>query len=84
MSDIHLDNSSMDSATQFIQFSDQFNLQQHVNEATHTKGHTLDLVISSIIENIQIDNKCDISDHFSAVFLCYAKLKAASGEIEKY
>ena len=56
----------MDSATKFIQILDQYNLQQHVNGATHTKGHTLDLVITkrddSIIDNVQIAN-CDISDH---------------------
>ena len=68
---IHIDNSSMDSATKFIQILDQYNLQQHVNGATHTKGHTLDLVITkrddSIIDNVQIAN-CDISDHYSVFF----------------
>ena len=83
---IHIDNSSMDSATKFIQILDQYNLQQHVNGATHTKGHTLDLVITkrddSIIDNVQIGN-CDISDHYSVFFPRYAPLKAALGKIEQ-
>ena len=66
---IHIYNSSMDSATKCIQLLDQYNLQQHVNGATHTKRRTLDLVITKrddsrpIIENVQIAN-CDISDHY--------------------
>ena len=67
---IHIDNSFMDSATNFIQILDQYNLQ-HVSGATHTKGHTLDLVITkrddSIVDNVQIAN-CDISDHYSEFF----------------
>lgn len=44
---IHVDSPSCHIASRFIEIIDCFNLTQHVNFATHSKGHTLDLVCTS-------------------------------------
>ena len=46
---------------------DTFNLKQHVNFATHTKGHTLDLFITpaECKQKIIIESTEILSDHFS-------------------
>jgi hypothetical protein len=54
-------------ATQFIELLSLHNLRQHVKNPTHTKGHTLDIVISENRDNylhIKNTKETDISDHF--------------------
>lgn len=54
---------------QEVEFIDALNdafLHQHVEGATHNKGRTLDLVLSSekyIIDRVEILNNEDLSDH---------------------
>ncbi|KAE8283704.1 hypothetical protein D5F01_LYC19107 [Larimichthys crocea] len=46
---LHVDSPSCHSAAEFLQLLDCFNLSQLVDVPTHTKGHTLDLVITDSI-----------------------------------
>ena len=54
-----------------IYTASHLNLQQHVNIATHDKGHTLDLIITRDcelpIDNIRTDHSIH-SDHFAILF----------------
>ncbi|KAK5930230.1 hypothetical protein CgunFtcFv8_026486 [Champsocephalus gunnari] len=43
---IHVDSSTCTFASEFLSLLDCFNITQHVQGPTHTKGHTLDLVCS--------------------------------------
>ena len=62
----HVDDTSDDNATRFLNLINSFNLRQHVTESTHNKGHVLDVVINSIsdtsISKIHQTNY-EISDH---------------------
>ena len=57
----HVDCAKGTDALQFLSLFNSFNLHQNVNESTHEKGHTLDLVISSTadpslcVNNIKVD-----------------------------
>ena len=67
---VHVDNPSNDDALKFLDLLESLGLEQHVHEATHTHGHTLDLVITRIGDYIlQETPKPDfcISDHFSII-----------------
>ncbi|XP_068507165.1 uncharacterized protein [Syngnathus scovelli] len=44
---IHIDQPTAPLTSDFISLLDCFHLTQHINFATHTKGHTLDIVCSS-------------------------------------
>ncbi len=44
---IHIDNHSSYSAAEFINLIDGLNLTQHDNVPTHSRGHTLDLLITN-------------------------------------
>ena len=61
---IHVDTPSCQPAAFFLQLLDSLNLQQHVDVPTHSRGHTLDLVISNSapITNLQIYD-LGVSDH---------------------
>ncbi|XP_055022551.1 uncharacterized protein LOC129412584 [Boleophthalmus pectinirostris] len=61
---IHVDSPSCKPAADFLQLLDTFNLQQHVDVPTHSRGHTLDLVISNSapISNLQVYD-LGVSDH---------------------
>ena len=61
---IHLNTPSCCFAAEFLQFLDCFNLTQDVDVPTHTRGHTLDLVIkdSTTISNLQVYD-LGVSDH---------------------
>ena len=52
-------------AKKFKDLLQTFDLTQHVNEAAHQKGHTLDLILTcatdSIVEKVQTKDTC-ISD----------------------
>ena len=62
MDDVHKTNIQA-----FNSVMDTFNLKQHVNFATHTKGHTLDLFITpeECKYKINIESTEILSDHFS-------------------
>lgn len=69
---IHIDNPSCHLAAEFLSLIDCLGLQQHVKAPTHTKGHTLDLVITDApINNLEI-NDLGVSDHklVSMAFSC--------------
>ena len=61
---IHVDNPSCLFAADFLNVLECLGLQQHVEVPTHTKGHTLDLVITdtALINNIQVYD-LGVSDH---------------------
>ena len=67
---LHVDDTGSHNARRFQMLLESFNLHQHVREATHERGHTLDLVItrmdSPIISGISVMN-FEISDHHSVV-----------------
>ena len=44
----HLDDLNNKHAKRFVDILDGFGLQQHVKGPTHNKGHTLDLIITTI------------------------------------
>ena len=67
---VHVDNPSNDDALKFLDLLESLGLEQHVQEATHTHGHTLDLIITRIGDEIlQETPKPDfcISDHISII-----------------
>ena len=61
---IHVDTPSCHFAAEFLQLLDCFNLKQLVDVPTHTRGHTLDLVItnSAPLTNLQVYD-LGVSDH---------------------
>ena len=64
---IHVDIPSCHSASEFLQLLDCVNLTQHVDVPTHTRGHTLDLVITD--SAAPINKLCvydlGVSDHMA-------------------
>ena len=78
---IHVDISTDAKSKRFLELLDSFNLVQHIKIATHTHGHTLDLVISQkedilSISNIRLGEL--ISDHFSINLDLSATIQKAS------
>ena len=75
---IHINNSNDSFSIKFYELLDSFNLSNVVQEATHKKGHTLDLAIekndNAKIFGVVIDSDFDISDHFP-IFLNLIPLK---------
>lgn len=59
----HMDNPNDHDAVKFQQSLDDRNLSQHVTEATHVRGHLLDLLITRSESNL-IVNKPVVSDSF--------------------
>ncbi len=61
---IHIDTPSCKFAVEFLQLLDCLDLQQHVDVPTHSRGHTLDLVISNFapISNLLVYD-LGVSDH---------------------
>ena len=63
---IHIDNTSDPSTKAFLQTLETFDLQQHVNVATHEAGHILDLVVTRNSEDnifsVTVED-CSVSDH---------------------
>lgn len=72
----HMENSNNVHIRQFIEILETFDLKQHVWSATHVSGHTLDLLITrlneQIVRNIKIHDLI-ISDHLAV--LCNLSLK---------
>ena len=81
----HLDSTSNRDASRFVGLLQSCGMQQHVREATHVRGHTLDVVIardnSSIVSDVNVidpgigDSTGNVSrDHFAVIFrACAAK-----------
>ena len=65
-----MDDATNQHANNFKDILQEFNLMNHVTCATHTAGHTLDLVItrmtSSVVMNVTSNDI--ISDHLSVLF----------------
>jgi exonuclease III len=63
---IHVNDKSDSTARDFISLIESFNLQQRVQQATHSAGHTLDLVLSrcdeSVVHTVTVHD-VSISDH---------------------
>ena len=73
----HMENSSNALTRQFIEILETFDLKQHVFSATHASGHTLDLLITrlneELVRNVKIHDPM-ISDHL-AVFCNLSLIK---------
>ena len=64
---IHWDSPNDPYTRKFKELCEAFGLTQHIESATHVKGHTLDLILSRQNDNLVLNNPrvCDmISDHF--------------------
>ena len=76
----HIDDKNDREAIRFLDLINAFNLQQHVQEATHRLGHTLDLVITRAADDFVKDlftTQYLPSDHAAvAGFLSIRKPKA--------
>lgn len=61
---IHVDNPSCQLSREFLSLLDCLGLQQHVKAPTHTRGHTLDLVITDSVPIKSLDvYDLGVSDH---------------------
>ena len=73
---IHMDTET-NVANQMKDLLDSYNLMQHIDCATHIKGHTLDLVITP--KNVSIQDVCvkniDLSHHFLISFNSHLMLE---------
>ena len=68
---IHCERNNAPGVERMQHILDENGLQQHVTCPTHTKGHTLDLVITRVSEQTVSDiivERSDISDHYSITF----------------
>ena len=68
---IHCELNSAPGVEKMQQILDENGLKQHVTCPTHTKGHTLDLIITRVSEQTVSDvivERSDISDHYSITF----------------
>jgi hypothetical protein len=85
---IHLDVRNDANAIAMNELLESLNLQQHIHEPTHIKGHTLDLVISRqsdepFLTNIRV---CDthFSDHFAITLDVALSKPAKPTKVIKY
>lgn len=58
---IHVDMPSKSEVAQFLSIIESANLSQHVHDATHNMGHTLDLVMTRNEGNLQGQSSTDIN-----------------------
>lgn len=72
---IHWDNEADAERKMFTQLLQSFDLQQHVSDTTHIKGHTIDMVISRSSDDII--SECRVSDFISDHSAVIAKLKCS-------
>jgi len=65
----HVDDNSDKNATSFLEICDTFGLLQHVREAIHCNGHSLDLVLSKDVSIPEV-LVCPLipSDHYYVSF----------------
>lgn len=77
----HLDGSNKTDATKFHNLLESFNLKQHVPTPIHSRGHTLDLIITrsedDLVDGIVIRHPT-LSDHFAVH--CTLKLSKPRAE----
>jgi len=66
---VHVDDGSEARSAAFLDILNSFALTQHIQQATHVGGHTLDLVITrdAVIDNISV-LPLSVSDHFPLYF----------------
>ena len=78
---LHLDAGNDLDAMKFQSILESFNLKQHVTVPTHSRGHTLDLIITrsdvDLVDDIVVKNPA-LSDHLAV--LCKLKLKKLPAE----
>ena len=64
---VHIDNKQDREGVEFLNLVESFGLKQHVTQATHRSGHTLDLVLTRtqdpLIPCVTVKDCC-LSDHF--------------------
>ena len=89
---IHVNKTDDRDAVEFSNLLDQFGLVQHVSDATHRRGHTLDLVLSrlhdTIVQDTYAQDHC-FPDHYPVLLrlltehpanpiqtVCYRKIKS--------
>ena len=68
---IHADRISDSFTANYLNLIHHFGLKQHVTGPTHTSGHTLDLIMSRLpddIDSVTSVHDCDISDHSLVTF----------------
>ena len=82
----HIDEPNDCDARRFLQVLESFDLIQHVSEATHKKGHILDLIITRAHEKLvgrcTVDNPF-VSDHF-VYTVCWTLLNYHSSVNESH
>nr|XP_055034614.1 uncharacterized protein LOC129422607 [Misgurnus anguillicaudatus] len=67
--DLNIDNAENNTAIELLNVLNNFDLTQHVQGPTHTRGHTLDLLISKGLNISSIVIKDEVlSDHFCVYF----------------
>ena len=68
----HLDDSNNTDATKLHNLLESFNLKQHVATPTHSRGHTLDLIITRIEDDLVdgiVVRDPTLSDHFDVHYI---------------
>ena len=91
----HLDNLQNASTKKFNKILSEFGLSQHINEPTHAKGHTLDVLITSleskVTENLTVkdlgfitDSNCPIKDHLAICFNLKGEKRAYQRKVINY
>jgi hypothetical protein len=67
---LHIDNISSPGTARFLELLNNYDLQQHVTQSTHSGGHVLDLVITCSehpVTDVQVVDY-SLSDHSSVIF----------------
>ena len=74
-------------AKQFKELLDLYGLQQHIEDPTHLKGHTLDVVITpkkdGFLKEVEISH-LDLSDHFLVDFKLEAESNTRQEKVIRY
>jgi hypothetical protein len=81
----HINKPNCPKAKKFMGILSSFNLKQHINEPTHDKGNTLDLLITrspSILVNHMVDTQ--ISDHNNILFKLNMKKPECPKKVVKF
>ena len=66
---LHIDNTTCNAASEFLNLTESFDFNQHVSGSTHTGGHTLDLVFTHGIDIKSVGSKdFYVSDHKCILF----------------
>ncbi len=65
---IHIDKAEIKTTKEIITVLNTFDLIQHVHGFTHNRGHTLDLLISSLNISSIVIKDVALSDHFCIFF----------------